>query len=75
MVSSDDRPQVSSLNAILFGPFLLAGLTTGDWDARTGAAAAASDWIAPVPSSYNSQLVTLTQEFGGKAFVLSTFVL
>ncbi|KAF0914190.1 hypothetical protein E2562_027606 [Oryza meyeriana var. granulata] len=68
----DDRPQVASLNAILFGPFLLAGLTTGDWDARTGAAAAASDWIAPVPSSYNSQLVTLTQESGGKTFVLST---
>uniref|UniRef100_J3MFT3 Uncharacterized protein n=1 Tax=Oryza brachyantha TaxID=4533 RepID=J3MFT3_ORYBR len=68
----DDRPQVASLNAILFGPFLLAGLTTGDWDARTGGAAAASDWIAPVPESHNSQLVTLTQESGGKTLVLST---
>ncbi|EEC80970.1 hypothetical protein OsI_23693 [Oryza sativa Indica Group] len=69
----DDRPQVASLNAILFGPFLLAGLTTGDWDAKTGGAAtAASDWITPVPASYNSQLVTLTQESGGKTMLLST---
>uniref|UniRef100_A0A0D9WS38 Alpha-L-arabinofuranosidase B arabinose-binding domain-containing protein n=1 Tax=Leersia perrieri TaxID=77586 RepID=A0A0D9WS38_9ORYZ len=70
----DDRPQVASLKAILFGPFLLAGLTTGDWDARTGGATAApSDWITPVPSSHNSQLVTLTQQSaGGKTMLLST---
>ncbi|KAM0919038.1 hypothetical protein ACQ4PT_008449 [Festuca glaucescens] len=66
----DDRPEYASLQAVLFGPFLLAGLTTGDWDANTGAAI--SDWITPVPSSYNSQLVTLTQESGGSTFVLST---
>ncbi|XP_062178542.1 uncharacterized protein LOC133883280 [Phragmites australis] len=69
----DDRPEYASLQAVLFGPFLLAGLTTGDWDANTGnVAAAVSDWITPVLPSSNSQLVTLTQEFGGKAFVLST---
>uniref|UniRef100_A0ACD5WVE2 Uncharacterized protein n=1 Tax=Avena sativa TaxID=4498 RepID=A0ACD5WVE2_AVESA len=66
----DDRPEYASLQAVLFGPFLLAGLTTGDWDAAP--AAAISDWITPVPSSYNSQLVTLTQESGGNTFVLST---
>uniref|UniRef100_A0ACD5UGV2 Uncharacterized protein n=1 Tax=Avena sativa TaxID=4498 RepID=A0ACD5UGV2_AVESA len=66
----DDRPEYASLQAVLFGPFLLAGLTTGDWDAAP--AAAISDWITPVPSSYNSQLVTLTQESGGSIFVLST---
>ncbi|KAG2607229.1 hypothetical protein PVAP13_4NG182000 [Panicum virgatum] len=68
----DDRPEYASIQAILFGPFLLAGLTTGDWDAKTGGATAApSDWITPVPPESDSQLVTLVQESGGKAFVLS----
>ncbi|CAM0910021.1 unnamed protein product [Alopecurus aequalis] len=66
----DDRPEYASLQAVLFGPFLLAGLTTGDWDAKPGAAI--SDWITPVPASYNSQLVTLTQESSGGTLVLST---
>ncbi|KAJ1264524.1 hypothetical protein BS78_08G007800 [Paspalum vaginatum] len=44
----DHRPEYASIQAVLFGPFLLAGLTTGDWDAKTGGAtAAASDWITP----------------------------
>ncbi|EMS68485.1 hypothetical protein TRIUR3_12433 [Triticum urartu] len=59
----DDRPEYATLQAVLFGPFLLAGLTTGDWDAKAGGAAV-SEWITPVPASYNSQLVTLTQESG-----------
>ncbi|PUZ59952.1 hypothetical protein GQ55_4G084200 [Panicum hallii var. hallii] len=68
----DDRPEYASIQAILFGPFLLAGLTTGDWDAKTGGATATpSDWITPVPPESDSQLVTLVQESGGKAFVLS----
>ncbi|WVZ79413.1 hypothetical protein U9M48_026993 [Paspalum notatum var. saurae] len=68
----DDRPEYASIQAVLFGPFLLAGLTTGDWDAKTGGApAAASDWITPVPLESNSQLVTFAQESGGKALVLS----
>ncbi|CAN6177540.1 unnamed protein product [Urochloa humidicola] len=68
----DDRPEYASIQAVLFGPFLLAGLTTGDWDAKTGGAAAApSDWIIPILPESNSQLVSLAQESGGKAFVLS----
>uniref|UniRef100_M8BUZ0 Uncharacterized protein n=1 Tax=Aegilops tauschii TaxID=37682 RepID=M8BUZ0_AEGTA len=51
----DDRPEYATLQAVLFGPFLLAGLTTGDWDAKAGGAAV-SEWITPVPASYNSQL-------------------
>lgn len=70
LTSPDDRPEYASLQAVLFGPFLLAGLTTGDWDAKTGAAAI-SEWITPVPATYNSQLVTLTQESGGSTLVLS----
>ncbi|XBI40047.1 hypothetical protein VPH35_124704 [Triticum aestivum] len=66
----DDRPEYATLQAVLFGPFLLAGLTTGDWDAKAGGAAV-SEWITPVPASYNSQLVTLTQESGNGTLVLS----
>ncbi|KQJ93851.1 uncharacterized protein LOC100841742 isoform X3 [Brachypodium distachyon] len=66
----DDRPQYASLQAILFGPFVLAGLSSGDWDAK--ASSAVSDWITAVPSSYNSQLMTFTQESNGKTFVLSS---
>ncbi|RCV22382.1 hypothetical protein SETIT_4G216100v2 [Setaria italica] len=72
LASPDDRPEYACIQAVLFGPFLLAGLTTGDWDAKTGRATAApSDWITPVPPESDSQLVTLVQESGGKAFVLS----
>ncbi|XP_062218472.1 uncharacterized protein LOC133918560 [Phragmites australis] len=67
----DDRPEYASLQAVLFGPFVLAGLSTGDWDAKAGNATV-SDWITVVPSSYNSQLVTFTQVSNGKAFVLSS---
>ncbi|KAH9613656.1 hypothetical protein KSS87_006964, partial [Heliosperma pusillum] len=31
----DDRPQFNSLQAILYGPYLLAGLSTGDYDIQT----------------------------------------
>ncbi|KAL6604525.1 hypothetical protein ACP70R_042952 [Stipagrostis hirtigluma subsp. patula] len=67
----DDRPEYASLQAVLFGPFVLAGLSTGDWNAKAGNATV-SDWITAVPSSYNSQLVTFTQVSKGKTFVLSS---
>ncbi|KAL6888835.1 hypothetical protein ACP4OV_009861 [Aristida adscensionis] len=67
----DDRPEYASLQAVLFGPFVLAGLSTGDWDAK-GGSATVSEWITAVPSSYNSQLVTFTQVSNGKTFVLSS---
>lgn len=66
----DDRPEYASLQAILFGPFVLAGLSSGDWDAKAGSTV--SEWIAAVPSSYNTQLMTFTQESSGKTFVLSS---
>jgi len=69
---SDDRPEYASLQAVLFGPFVLAGLSTGDWDAKAGDSSTISDWITVVPSVYNSQLVTFTQVSNGKTFVLSS---
>ncbi|KAF8691396.1 hypothetical protein HU200_040532 [Digitaria exilis] len=68
----DDRLEYASLQAVSFGPFVLAGLSTGDWDAKAGNSSTISDWITTVPSVYNSQLVTFTQVSNGKTFVLSS---
>ncbi|KAJ3707913.1 hypothetical protein LUZ61_011618 [Rhynchospora tenuis] len=67
----DDRPAYSSLHAIFFGPYLLAGITTGDWDAKSGNSSSVSDWISPVPSTYNSQLISLTQQSVNKTLFVS----
>lgn len=56
----------------MFGPFVLAGLSTGDWDAKASNGSAISDWITAVPPAHNSQLVTFTQVSNGKTFVLSS---
>ncbi|OEL18635.1 hypothetical protein BAE44_0020347 [Dichanthelium oligosanthes] len=68
----DDRLEYASLQAVLFGPFVLAGLSTSDWDAKAGNSSTVSDWITAVPPVYNSQLVTFTQVSNGKTFVLSS---
>lgn len=70
-MKSDDRSGYASIQAILYGPYLVAGLTTDDWDIKTGSAASLSDWITPVPASHNSHLVSLSQEFGSSSFVFS----
>ncbi|KAM0932353.1 hypothetical protein DsansV1_C46g0241901 [Dioscorea sansibarensis] len=67
----DDRPEYASVQAILFGPYLLAGLTEYDWDLATGKANSMSDWITAIPASYSSQLTTLSQDSSSKTFVLS----
>ncbi|XVE86304.1 hypothetical protein DITRI_Ditri18aG0024800 [Diplodiscus trichospermus] len=67
----DDRPEYASVQAILFGPYLLAGLSNGDWDIRIGKATSPSDWITPIPTTYNSHLVTLSQSIGGSTFALA----
>lgn len=62
----DDRPEYASVQAILYGPYLLAGHTTSDWAIK-----AVADWITPIPSNYNSQLVSLSQDFANSNFVLT----
>ncbi|KAL8233597.1 hypothetical protein R6Q59_019697 [Mikania micrantha] len=57
----DDRSNYASLNAILFGPYLLVGLITGDSDLKPPSGSL-SDWIIPIPSDSNSQLISLSQE-------------
>ncbi|XP_074293874.1 uncharacterized protein LOC141621055 [Silene latifolia] len=58
----DDRPEFASLQAILYGPYLLAGLSNGDFNIKTGQIQPLSDWITPIPSTYNDQLISLSQE-------------
>ncbi|XP_031488073.1 uncharacterized protein LOC116256061 isoform X1 [Nymphaea colorata] len=58
----DDRPQYASLQALLFGPYLLAGLTDGEYNLYAGASQSLDEWITAVPPTYNSQLVSLTQD-------------
>ncbi|KAK4358963.1 hypothetical protein RND71_021192 [Anisodus tanguticus] len=67
----DDRPQYALIQAILYGPYLLAGHSTGDWDIERKATSL-SDLITPVPSDYNSHLISLTQVSGSATFVLTS---
>ncbi|GAY53643.1 hypothetical protein CUMW_150680 [Citrus unshiu] len=69
----DDRPEYASIQAILYGPYVLAGHSIGDWDI-TESATSLSDWITPIPASYNSQLITFTQEYGNTKFALLFFI-
>lgn len=68
---SDDRSEYASIKAILFGPYLLAAYSDGDWDIKTGSTDSLSDWITPVPSAYNTFLVTFSQESGKTSFALT----
>ncbi|GMH07593.1 hypothetical protein Nepgr_009433 [Nepenthes gracilis] len=67
----DDRPDFASLHAILYGPYLLAGLSLGDYEIKLGSAQALSDWITPVPADYNSNLISLSQIVGDSNFFMS----
>ncbi|THU61748.1 hypothetical protein C4D60_Mb07t26570 [Musa balbisiana] len=67
----DDRPEFSSLRAVLFGPYLLVGLSSGEWElGKQDVARGLSDWILPVPDDHRLQLVSLTQgSCGGTTFL------
>ncbi|XP_051118807.1 uncharacterized protein LOC127243017 [Andrographis paniculata] len=65
----DDRPEFGSIKAILYGPYLLAGYTSGDWDID---AKSKSEWITPVPREFNSFVITLSQESSKQSTVVLT---
>ncbi|KAK6164206.1 hypothetical protein DH2020_001070 [Rehmannia glutinosa] len=67
----DERPEYGSIQAIFYGPYLLAGLSDGDWNINAKSATSFSDWITPVPSDYNSHLISLSQESGESTFALT----
>ncbi|KAA0041392.1 DUF1680 domain-containing protein [Cucumis melo var. makuwa] len=67
----DDRSEYASVKAILFGPYLLAAYSSGDWEIKTRQADSFSDWITPVPSVYNTFLVTFSQASGKTSFALT----
>lgn len=63
MKHTDDRSAYSGLHAIMYGPFVMAGLSMGDW--KLGHVEGnLSKWIHPVPAAYNSQLSTFSQDHG-----------
>ena len=61
--NSDDRTEYASIQAILYGPCLLAGHTTSDWDIKNVAADSLSEWITPIPAAHNDHLVTVSLNF------------
>ncbi|XP_062083998.1 uncharacterized protein LOC133790391 [Humulus lupulus] len=67
----DDRPEYASIQAILYGPYLLVAHSGGDWNIKTGSASSPSDWITPIPSSHNDQLVSFSQDHETSTFVLT----
>ncbi|XP_073139496.1 uncharacterized protein [Henckelia pumila] len=60
----DDRSEYSSLQAILYGPYLLAGLSSSDFDIKADPKTPISDWLTPVPDDHHSHLISLTQKSG-----------
>ncbi|PWA74269.1 alpha-L-arabinofuranosidase B, arabinose-binding domain-containing protein [Artemisia annua] len=67
----DDRFEDASLGAILYGPYLLVGLTIDDYELAPGSLTSLSDWITPIPEDFNSNLVSLSQESGDSTLALS----
>ncbi|CAN0902082.1 hypothetical protein LINGRAHAP2_LOCUS21779 [Linum grandiflorum] len=66
----DDRSEYSSIKAILYGPYLLAGYSSGEWNLKLGESL--SDSITPIPAAaYNSHLLTLSQDSGTQTFVVT----
>ncbi|XP_051118501.1 uncharacterized protein LOC127242834 [Andrographis paniculata] len=65
----DDRPEYATIQAILYGPYLLAALSNGDWEIGAKATAAFEEWISPVPSNYNSDLISLSQRNGEMSLI------
>lgn len=60
MDCADDRSTYAAMHAIMYGPFVMAGLSMGDW--KLGHVGDLSKWIHPVPAAYDSQLSTFSQD-------------
>lgn len=67
----DDRPGYDSLQAFLYGPYLLAGLSTGEWDIDKNGGTSLTDLISSVPKEHNSYLKSFSQQSGDSSFVLA----
>ncbi|BBN08596.1 uncharacterized protein MPTK1_4g12820 [Marchantia polymorpha subsp. ruderalis] len=57
----DDRQEFSSLHAILYGPYVLAGMTDGDNELGNVDSSSLASWLVPVPVSFNDQLYSFSQ--------------
>ncbi|XP_059665214.1 uncharacterized protein LOC132311345 isoform X2 [Cornus florida] len=70
----DERSKFASIQAILYGPYLLAGMTRKDWKIKTGKSKFLSDWITPIPAAYHSNLISLSHGSGKSALLLTNLV-
>ncbi|GJT92691.1 alpha-L-arabinofuranosidase B, arabinose-binding domain-containing protein [Tanacetum coccineum] len=66
----DDRSDYASLHAILYGPYLLVGLTTDESDLKPDSGPL-TNWITPIPSEYNAYLVSFSQETDKSLFAIA----
>ncbi|XP_059668881.1 uncharacterized protein LOC132313966 [Cornus florida] len=67
----DSRPQYAPIQAIFYGPTLLAAMTSKDWKLKSGKAKSLSEWITPIPQAHHSNLITLSQGSGNSTYALS----
>ncbi|XP_008384528.2 uncharacterized protein [Malus domestica] len=61
----DDRPEYASIQAILYGPYLLAAHTSGNWDIKTGSVRLVINYLSTKLSSAN--------DVKGKSVMLELF--
>ncbi|KAI5082381.1 hypothetical protein GOP47_0002124 [Adiantum capillus-veneris] len=58
----DNRDTYKSVYAIFFGPYLLAGLSGGDWDITGVDLQSLPSWVTPVEDTSRRMLFTFSQE-------------
>ncbi|XP_059668882.1 uncharacterized protein LOC132313967 [Cornus florida] len=67
----DERPKYDNIKAILYGPYLLAAMTTRNWTLRTGSAKSLSEIVTPIPPQYHANLISLHQGSGDSTVALT----
>lgn len=58
----DSRDTYSSLHSIFFGPYLLAGMSNGDWDIAGVDLQSLTSWVTPVEDTGRKMLYSFSQE-------------
>lgn len=58
----DGREEYASLHALFFGPYLLAGISSGDWDITGVDLKSIAAWVTPIPDSFSSEIYSFSQE-------------
>ncbi|XP_028796140.1 uncharacterized protein LOC114751645 [Neltuma alba] len=69
----DNRPEYKTVNAIIFGPFLLVSHTVGEeWDLQVSDLnMKPEDYLHAIPATNHSHLFTFSQDSANSSFVLT----